>query len=70
MVSFRMYWLDLLALQGLSMVFSNTTVQKHQFFGAQFSSRSNFHTHTSTRLPRPWDSPGKVEWVAISFSNA
>ena len=24
-----------------------------------------------TRLPRPWDSPGKtLEWVAISFSNA
>ena len=32
LVSFRMDWLDLLALQGLSRVFSNTTVQKHQFF--------------------------------------
>ena len=30
-------WLDLLAVQGLSRVFSNTTVQKHQFFGAQLS---------------------------------
>ena len=34
LISFRMGWLDLLAVQGLSRVFSNTTVQKHQFFGA------------------------------------
>ena len=31
--------------KGLSRVFSNTTVQKHQFFGAQISSQSNFHIH-------------------------
>ena len=37
LISFRMDWLDLLAVQGLSRVFSNTTVQKHQFFGAQLS---------------------------------
>ena len=37
LISFRMDWLDLLAVQGLSRVFSDTTVQKHQFFGAQFS---------------------------------
>ena len=35
LISFRMDWLDLLAVQGLSRVFSNTTVQKHQFFSAQ-----------------------------------
>ena len=35
LISFRMDWLGLLAVQGLSRVFSNTTVQKHQFFGAQ-----------------------------------
>ena len=36
--SFRMDWLHLLAVQGtLSRVFSNTTVQKHQFFSAQLS---------------------------------
>ena len=29
--------------KGLSRVFSNTTVQKHQFFGAQLSSQSNSH---------------------------
>ena len=35
LISFRMDWLDLLAVQGLSRVFTNTTVQKHQFFSAQ-----------------------------------
>ena len=34
LISFSMDWLDLLAVQGLSRVFSNTTVQKHQFFSA------------------------------------
>ena len=38
LISFRMDWLDLLAVQGtLKRVFSNTTVQKHQFFSAQLS---------------------------------
>ena len=46
LISFRMDWLDLLVVQGLSRVFSNTTVQKHQFFGAQLSSQSNSHIHT------------------------
>ena len=46
LISFRMDWLDLLESKGLSRVFSNTTVQKHQFFGAQLSSQSNFHIHT------------------------
>ena len=32
--------------KGLSGVFSNTTVQKHQFFGVQLSSQSSSHTHT------------------------
>ena len=32
--------------KGLSRVFSNTTVQKRQFFGAQLSSQSNSHIHT------------------------
>ena len=37
MTSFRMDWLDLLAVQGTLKSFSNTTVQKHQFFGTQLS---------------------------------
>ena len=35
LISFRMDWLDLFAVHGLSRVFSSTTVQKNQFFGAQ-----------------------------------
>ena len=37
LIYFRMDWLDLLAVQGLSRDFSNTTVQKDQFFSAQLS---------------------------------
>ena len=37
LISFRMDWLDLLAVQELSRVFSNTPVQKHHFFGVQLS---------------------------------
>ena len=46
LISFTMDWLDLLAVQGLSRVFSNTMVQKHQFFSAQLSSQSNSHIHS------------------------
>ena len=38
-------WISL-QCKGLSRVFSNTTVQKHQFFGTQPSSQSNSHIHT------------------------
>ena len=37
LIFFRMDWLDLLESKGLSRLFSNTTVQKQQFFGAQLS---------------------------------
>ena len=37
LISFRMDWLDFLAVKRLSRVFSNTAVQKHQFFSAQIS---------------------------------
>ena len=50
-------WTEWISLQskGLSRVFSNTTVQKHQFFGAQPSSQSNSHIHTwPQEKPLPW----------------
>ena len=37
LISFWVDWLDILTSKGLSRVFTNTTVQKHQFFGAQLS---------------------------------
>ena len=47
-------WTGWISLQskGLSRVFSNTTVQKHQFFSPQLSSQSNSHIHT-----RPLEKP-------------
>ena len=41
-------WTGWISLQskGLSRVFFNTTVQKHQFFGTQLFSQSNSHIHT------------------------
>ena len=50
-------WIGWISLQskGLSRVFSNTTVQKHQFFGAQLSSQSNSLIHTwPQEKPEPW----------------
>ena len=64
LISFRMDWLDLFAVEGtlksllqhhslqskgLSRVFSNTTVQKHQFFGAQL-----FYSPTLTPMHNYW----------------
>ena len=46
LISFRMDWSDLLAAQGTLKSLPDTTVQKHQFFGAQLSSQSNSHIHT------------------------
>ena len=50
-------WIGWISLQskGLSRVFSNTTVQKHQFFGAQLSSQPNSHIHTwPLENPQHW----------------
>ena len=46
LISFRMDWLDLLAVQGLSRVFSSTTVQKNKLFGTQPFLYSSSHIHT------------------------
>ena len=58
-------WTGWISLQsnGLSRIFSNTTVQKHQFFSAQLSSQSNSHPYMTTgktiALTR-WTFVGKV----------
>ena len=64
LISFRMDWLYLLSVsKGLSRVFSNTTVQNHQFFGARLSLHSNSHPYMTTgktiALTR-WTFVGKV----------
>ena len=61
---FPLGWTGWISLQskGLSRVFSNTTVQKHQFFSTQLSLSSNSHTHTTgkTIAPTRWTFVGKV----------
>ena len=49
LISFRIDWLDLLAVKGLSTAFSNNAVQKHQFFSAKPSLWPNSHIHTWLR---------------------
>ena len=64
LISFRMAWLDLLAVQGTLKSLLHTTVQKHQFFSVQLSLQSNSHIHTwLLGKPKLWlDRPllGKV----------
>ena len=49
-----MVWISLKSKR-LSRVFSNTTLQKHQFFSAQLSSQSNSHIHTwPVEKPQSW----------------
>ena len=65
-------WTGWISLQskGLSRVFSNTTVQKHQFFGAQLSSQSNSYPYMTTgktiALTR-WTFVGKVMSLLLNM---
>ena len=45
LISFKVDLFDLIAVQGLSRVFSITTIQKHQFFGSQPSIWPNSHIY-------------------------
>ena len=49
LISFRMDWLDLLQFKGLSRVFSNTTVQKHQFCAQLLFIVRLLHSYMTTR---------------------
>ena len=55
LISFRTGWISLQS-KGLSTVFSNTTVQKHQFFRAQLSSQS-----TLTSIHDYWKNHSKTQ---------
>ena len=56
-------WAGWISLQSkaLARVFSNTTVQKHQFFGAQLSSQSNSHIYT-------WPLESALSFIEFLFS--
>ena len=55
LISFKIDWFDLLAVQGLSRVFSSITVQKHQFFSAQLS------------LPTVWERSVSLSMKGLSY---
>ena len=61
-------WISLLS-KGLSRVFSNTTVQKHQFSGAQPSLWSNSHIHTGLLKKLiynfRWRDKVETEWFSV-----
>ena len=71
LISFRMAgWISFQS-KGLSRVFSNTTVQKHQFFSAQLSLESNSHIHwrrewQSTPVFLPGESHGQRSLAGYS----
>ena len=61
LISFRIDWLDLLAVQGtLKSLFSNTTVQKHQFFGAQL------YSPALTSIHDYWKKYSFDKWTFVS----
>ena len=54
-ISFRMDWLDLLAVQGILKSLLQHHSSKHQYFGAQHCLQSNSHIHTwPLEKPLPW----------------
>ena len=67
---FRLTGLISLQSKGLSRVFSSTTIQKHQLFGAQPSLWSNIHICTwlleKTIALTIWTFVGKVMWVLFN----
>ena len=61
LIFFRIDWFDLLAVQGILKVFSNTTVQKCQFFSAQLSQLSHLYLTTGKTISLTvWTFVGKV----------
>ena len=70
LISFRIDWFDLLAVQGTTRVFSSTTFWKHQFFSAHPSLWSS--SHICTRLlerPYPWlYRPLSTKWCLCFFN--
>ena len=55
LISFKINWFDLLAIQGTLKIFPNTTVQKYHFFSPQPSLWSNSHIHTwLLKEPQLW----------------
>ena len=67
---FPVGWTGWVSLQSkeLSRVFSNTTVEKHQFFSAQLSLICNkMHIHTVKFFQQSWNIWSVMDWMFVSF---
>ena len=63
-------WTGCISLKskGLSRIFSNITVQRHQFFSAQISLESNSHIHTwPLEKPQPWPDGSLLTMQCLCF---
>ena len=60
LISFRVDWFYLLAVKGLSRVFSSTAIRKHQFFGTQ--------VFFMLQPSHPYMTTGKTYWCSVQFS--
>ena len=78
LISFRIDWLDLLAVQGLSRVLSNNTIQEHQFFSAQPSlgfpcgsagKESDCNAGDLGSIPGLGRSPGEGKGYPLQYSS-
>jgi len=54
LISFRVDWFDLLVVQGTHKIFSNTTVQKHQFFSILTSIHDYWKNHIFDYMDLCW----------------
>ena len=68
LISLRIDWLVSLLSKGLSRVFSNTTIQKHQFFGAQFSSVQLLSQVQLFATKPPYPSPPRIHPIPCPSS--
>ena len=70
LISFRIDWFDVFAVQVVSRVFSSTTIPKHQFSGTQLSLWAIFHIHAITTgktiTLTVWTFVGKVLFNMLS----
>ena len=67
---FPLGWTGWISFQSkeLSRVFSNTTVEKHQFFSAQLSLICNkMHIHTVKFFQQSWNIWSVMDWMFVSF---
>ena len=65
LIFFRMDWFDFLAVQRTLKSLLNTTVQKHQFFGAQLSLWSNSHIHALPVVKTTGETIALTRWTFV-----